>query len=71
MWATSLWVSDLDGHNRHEVGRIEAASDPDREEHTDTGFFVPDTQIERLNWLPSGKSLSFEYQNALYTVPGY
>lgn len=69
MYGTSLWIGDLDGHEAHEIGRIEKSVDPATDNWADDGEHLPDAQIDHVRWLPSGNSLSFEYQNALYTVP--
>jgi hypothetical protein len=53
-----IWTGRLDGSERHEVGRLVFADSGDQEN-------VPDD----LQWLPSEKSLSFRYKDALWTVP--
>jgi hypothetical protein len=55
----SLWVMRIDGTNPREIGHIPAtAPDPNGQ---------PD--VSDLLWFPSGKHLSFEYKDKLYTVP--
>ena len=49
----SIWVSRVDGRQMHHVGSIEH----DKYDG-----------IYNLQWLPSGRQLSFEYQKALYVV---
>lgn len=53
-----LWVCDLTDGHWHEIGHI--VTEPTEEE---THFHV------RFQWLPGGKRLSFQYKDALYTVP--
>lgn len=55
-----VWVSALDGSELHEVGSIE-------EKPNDSEQDAP--VFHSLQWLPGGKSLSFEYRDVLYTVP--
>jgi hypothetical protein len=55
-----LYVSHLDGSHFTEIGHIDAPPPPGTED---------DADILDLNWLPSGKGLSFVYHDALYIVP--
>src|SRR5262249_25318985 len=52
----AIWVSRLDGSGMRELGS----------ERLTTAGGSP---IEHLRWLPDGKSVSFVYNNALYTIP--
>jgi hypothetical protein len=54
----SLWVSEFDGGNMHEVGSLPFDHFPKEQ-----------TWIEKIQWLPGGKQISFIYRNWLYTVP--
>ena len=51
-----VWVSQLDGSHMHAIGNI---------------MVKPGEELDALplQWLPDGKRLSFEYKDALYTVP--
>jgi hypothetical protein len=59
---TALWVSSIDGTNRHEVGQIVETGNVPSEESSDK------TLLEELKWLPDGKHLSFEYKHILYVI---
>jgi hypothetical protein len=59
---TILWVSSIDGKQRHEVGRIVETGNVPSEESNDKTF------LEELKWLPDGKHLSFEYKHILYVI---
>jgi hypothetical protein len=54
-----VWICNLDGSNMHEAGSI---VEPPAE---DDGSSLRLS----LQWLPGGKRLSFEYEDALYTIP--
>jgi hypothetical protein len=55
----SLWISKSDGTAMHEIARTEEQADP-----SDWA-----RKIHDIHWLPDEKSLSFTYDNALWTVP--
>ena len=63
----SVWVSQLDGSEWHEVGQQEAPA-PDKAFGQHLLKFRAGSPGE-LQWLPDGKTLSFFYQGDLYTIP--
>jgi len=59
----SLWVSRLNGSQLHELGYVLVPTLP-------PGSAVPWSMLfDHLSWLPDGKHLSFQHDDALYTVP--
>ena len=55
----AVWVSDLFGNRWRRLGEMPVRQGDD-----------PSTMsICNLHWLPSGKKLSFEYEDVLYTIP--
>lgn len=73
-----VWVSGLQGTERHEVGRVSIAQLPpsrpmNRSGTLISGLILPVTvspgEVHDLRWLPDGKRLSFIYHRLLYTVP--
>lgn len=61
---TAVWVSNIDGSNRRELGHV--LETPDASGGKD---IQRDSLLENLKWLPGGRHLSFEYKNALYVLP--
>ena len=55
----SVYVSLTDGSEMHRLGYIEITNKQNEE------FDEP---VQNIQWLPSGKRLSFLYRNRLYTV---
>jgi hypothetical protein len=56
-WMLGLWVSNLDGSDMTEIGHV--ATLPKNQAWED---------LSNLQWLPSGKRLSFIHQSSLYLV---
>jgi hypothetical protein len=56
-----MYVSDLDGTNMRDLGHVPIP-------HSDNVDNDDVTEPGTLEWLPDGKTLSFTYKNALYTV---
>ena len=54
-----MYVSDLDGTNMRDLGHVPVPAKDNDEDITEPGT---------LEWLPDGKTLSFTYKSALYTV---
>lgn len=54
-----LWTSRLDGSDMKLIGFLEDDHQPVAERH----------DLSQLHWLPSGRAVSFLYENALWTVP--
>jgi len=52
----SIWTSDVDGSNLHELGFIKSDSSAYR-------------HIGRTGWMQDGKRLWFDFDNAIWTVP--
>jgi hypothetical protein len=52
----AIWISNADGSNLHELGVLSVTLDNDE-------FWNPN-----VLWLPSGKAISFEHEDGLYTV---
>jgi hypothetical protein len=56
--STEIWICNLDGSGMREIGNVLEPPSEDGE-----------SPWLDLQWLPGGKCLSFEYKDALYTVP--
>ena len=56
----SIWISDVDGSNFLEVGHMKRSIDP---QHPELKHRIVPNQ-----WLPTGKKMSYVYNESLYTV---
>jgi hypothetical protein len=63
-----LWVANLDGSHRHEVGYMVQPPDHPPGVAGQGGWMSP-SYPQELKWLPDGKRLSYVFDDALYTVP--
>jgi hypothetical protein len=50
----SIWISNLDGSGAHRIGEMHA---------------YQNDSMERPDWLPSGRRISFLYRHVIYTTP--
>ena len=55
-----LWISRADGQGMREIGHVDGWNDT----HTES-----EDQLKDIQWLPSGKQVSFVYHNTLYIAP--
>jgi hypothetical protein len=60
-----IWTSDLNGQDVTEVGCMLAEMESSEASATGERNYFP----QNLEWLPDGRSLSFTFKNALWTVP--
>jgi hypothetical protein len=61
---TAVWVSNIDGSNRHDLGHVLETANPSEDNEPQA-----ESLLKELKWLPDSKHLSFEYKDALYVVP--
>jgi hypothetical protein len=61
-----IWTSRIDGSQMHELGHVPlpaVVTDPRQSDSDD-----PKHELEKLQWLPDGKNISFIYHGTLYVV---
>jgi hypothetical protein len=54
---TSLWISNIQGRDMREIGELSSRGP------------YPAIEPQLVRWVPGGRSLSFYYDNSLWTVP--
>ena len=55
-----IWISNLDGSHLKLIGEMPIEK---------SDLQNASSEIQNLQWLPSGKKVSYIYHGALYTVP--